>query len=127
MPFGGDGKVNVGTSLKSTSPTTTSLAKNLNNVNIPGLFNASHVQQFGSVNVLVDSPPTDTCTRPTSAPAALAGWDFHDTYFVTLKKAKLRAIGFNPASWKVQPTATTAQLAGQAVPAVDGPARCPLT
>ena len=39
------------------------------------------------------------------------GWDFHDTYFVTLKKAKLVAIGFLNAAgltsrmpdWKVQP------------------------
>jgi uncharacterized repeat protein (TIGR01451 family) len=102
-PFGGDGKVLIGTLTPADIAYTSSLANNLNNVNIPGLFNAAHVQQFGSVNVLVNSPPTDPQhqTYANSDPA-LAGWDFHDTYFVTISAAKLAAIGFN-SSWKVEP------------------------
>lgn len=102
-PFGGDGDVLVGTLTRSDISWTTSLARNLNNVNIPGLFNA-RVQQFGSVNVLVDSPPTDPLhqTYNISDPL-LAGWDFRNTYFVTISAAKLASIGFNRATWKVEP------------------------
>ncbi len=101
---GGDGKMLVGTPDGITA--TTSLANNLNNINIPGLFNASHVQQFGSVNVLVDSPPTDPAhqTYAISDPT-LAGWDFHNTYYVTVSAAKLAALGFDPATWQVLPNA----------------------
>ncbi|MGH7620540.1 MAG: hypothetical protein ACREPM_25270, partial [Gemmatimonadaceae bacterium] len=101
---GGDGKMLVGTSTGITA--TTSLANNLNNINIPGLFNAAHVQQFGSVNVLINSPPTDPAhlTYNNSDPL-LAGWDFHDTYFVTITAAKLASIGFDPNTWTVEPNA----------------------
>src|SRR5262249_43529418 len=34
---------------------------------------------------------------------ALAGWDFHDTYFVTIYASKLASLGFNPATWTVGP------------------------
>jgi len=103
-PFGGDGKVLVGTLTAADILYDSSLARNLNGMNIPGLFNASHVQQFGSVNVLVDSPPTDAAhaTYANSDPA-LQGWDFHDTYFVTIKAAKLAVMGFNANTWQVQP------------------------
>jgi hypothetical protein len=99
---GGDGKMLVGTATGISA--TTSLANNLNNINIPGLFNAAHVQQFGSVNLLIDSPPTDPAhlTYNISDPL-LTGWDFHDTYFVTISAAKLASIGFDPATWKVEP------------------------
>ncbi len=102
---GGDGKMIVGTASGITA--TTSLANNLNNINIPGLFNASHVQQFGSVNVLVNSPPTDAQhqTYVISDPT-LAGWDFHDTYYVTVSAAKLASIGFSSATWIVSPNAS---------------------
>lgn len=102
-PFGGDGKVLVGTLTAADIAWDTSLARNLNGQNIPGLFNSGHVQQLGSVNVLVDSPPTDAqhLTYAISDPG-LAGWDFHDTYFVTLKASKLAAMGFN-ANWRVEP------------------------
>jgi hypothetical protein len=101
---GGDGKMIVGTATGITA--TTSLANNLNNINIPGLFNAAHVQQFGSVNVLVNSPPTDPAhlTYVISDPA-LAGWDFRNTYYVTVSAAKLAGLGFNAATWKVLPNA----------------------
>ncbi|HEY2807134.1 MAG TPA: SdrD B-like domain-containing protein [Gemmatimonadales bacterium] len=99
---GGDGSMLVGTASGIT--TTSSLANNLNNINIPGLFSASHVQQFGSVNVLVNSPPTDAShlTYLNSDPT-LAGWDFHDTYYVTISASKLASIGFNASTWLVQP------------------------
>jgi len=102
---GGDGGMLVGTAAGITA--TTSLDRNLNGVNIPGLFNAAHVQQFGSVNVLVNSPPTDAnhVTYVNSDPT-LAGWDFHDTYFVTVSAAKLASIGFSAATWRVEPNAS---------------------
>jgi hypothetical protein len=99
---GGDGKMNVGTASGITA--TTSLAKNLNNINIPGLFNpATHAQLKGSVNVLVNSPPTDAAhTTYVNSDPDLQGWDFHDTYFVDISLAKLQQIGFN-ANWIVRP------------------------
>lgn len=99
---GGDGQMIVGTAAGITA--TSSLANNLNNINIPGLFNAAHVQQFGSVNVLVNSPPTDPAhlTYDISDPL-LAGWDFHDTYYVTISAAKLASLGFDRNTWKVEP------------------------
>jgi hypothetical protein len=99
---GGDGKMLVGTATGIT--TTSSLANNLNNINIPGLFSASHVQQFGSVNVLVNSPPTDPLHQTyINSDPTLAGWDFHDTYYVTVSAAKLASIGFDQNTWQVQP------------------------
>jgi Domain of unknown function DUF11 len=103
-PFGGDGKVLVGSLTPADISFTSSLANNLNNINIPGLFNpATHTQLIGSVNALVNSPPTDALhqTYAISDPA-LAGWDFHDTYFVTITAAKLASLGFN-SSWSVEP------------------------
>lgn len=101
---GGDGKMLVGTADGISA--TTSLANNLNNINIPGLFNAAHVQQFGSVNLLINSPPTDPQHLTYSiSDASLAGWDFHDTYYVTVSAAKLASIGFDPSTWKVLPNA----------------------
>jgi uncharacterized repeat protein (TIGR01451 family) len=103
-PFGGDGKVLVGTLTTADIAWSTSLANNLNNVNIPGLFNASHVQQFGSVNLLLDSPPTDPqhLTYSNTDPL-LGGWDFHDTYYASISAAKLLSLGFNLATWRVEP------------------------
>jgi hypothetical protein len=117
---GGDGKMLIGTSDGITA--TSSLANNLNNINIPGLFSAAHVQQKGSVNLLVDSPPTDAghTTYAISDPA-LTGWDFHDTYYVDISPAKLAAIGFNAATWTVEPN--LAQLHNSpAKPCPPGPA-----
>jgi len=103
-PFGGDGKVLVGTLTPADIAWTSSLANNLNNVNIPGLFNASHVQQFGSVNLLLNSPPTDSLHQTyTNSDPLLTGWDFHDTYYVTISAAKLAELGFDPATWRVEP------------------------
>ncbi len=99
---GGDGKMLVGTADGITA--ITSLDRNLNNINIPGLFSASHVQQFGSVNVLINSPPTDPGhTTYVNSDPTLSGWDFHDTYFVDISDAKLTSLGFNPSTWRVEP------------------------
>jgi hypothetical protein len=56
------------------------------------------------VNLFVDSPPTDPLhqTYNTSDPD-LMGWDFHNTYYVTVSAAKLASLGFNPLTWKVEP------------------------
>jgi len=52
-------------------------------------------------DLLVDSPPTlDTSynyTLKTPNPWT-NGWDFNDSYFVTIKKAKLDSLGFNAAT-----------------------------
>ena len=122
-PFGGDGGVTTGT-LNNTdlNPATnpdiswdTSLARNLNNT---GYF-AGGVQVVGTsvANLLVDSPPTldptgasasaytltpaaaAVFTAPNSDSAESPGWNFHDTYFVTLKAAKLASLGFDPANF----------------------------
>jgi hypothetical protein len=116
-PFGGDGKVNVGTLTPADILFDTSLARNLNNT---GYF-AGGVQVVGNAvaNLLVDSPPTlNTTDSYVLTPAAAAvftapnpdsadspGWNFHDTYFVTIKAAKLASLGFNLATWKVEPNA----------------------
>jgi hypothetical protein len=118
--FGGDGSMVLGTAFVGNTTQVgifgdTSLARNLNNVNIPGLFNSAHVQQFGSVNVLINSPPTNAAhTTYAITDPTLAGWDFHDTYFATVTKAKLNSIGFfydtsnaaNPMNWIIQPNLT---------------------
>ena len=109
---GGDGQMRVGTA--DGISVTTSLANNLNNINIPGLFNpATHVQLKGSVNVKEDSPPTDPAHQTyVISDAALgpsatqAGWDFHNTYYARISLAKLTALGFNAATWTVAPNAS---------------------
>jgi len=103
---GGDGQMRVGTA--DGISVTTSLANNLNNINIPGLFNAAtHVQLIGSVNVKEDSPPTDPAHQTYNiTDAALAGWDFHNTYYARISLAKLTALGFNAATWTVAPNAS---------------------
>ena len=74
-------------------------------------------------NLLVNSPPTldpsgATANAYTMTPAAAAafnspnanqgatmdsadspGWNYHDTYFVTIKASKLASLGFNPANF----------------------------
>lgn len=98
---GGDGKMLVGTADGISA--TTSLARNLNGANIPGLF-VGGVQQFGSVNVLINSPPTDPAhTTYNISDPTLAGWDFHDTYYVDISIAKLNGMGFDPTTWHVEP------------------------
>jgi hypothetical protein len=114
-PFGGDGGINVGTLTPADIAFDTSLARNLNDT---GYF-AGGVQVVGNAvaNLLVDSPPTlNTTDSYTLTPTAAAvftapnfdsadspGWNFHDTYFVTVKAAKLAALGFDPNTWKVAP------------------------
>jgi hypothetical protein len=119
-PFGGDGDVVVGPLLPGDISFDTSLARNLNNM---GYFSGG-VQTLGTLaiaNLLVNSPPTlDPSGLTPNAyvltPAAAAvftapnpdspdspGWNFHDTYFVTINAAKLAALGFDINTWKVEP------------------------
>jgi hypothetical protein len=116
-PFGGDGRVNIGTLTAADIAFDSSLARNLNNT---GYFvNGTQVIGTNVANLLLNSPPTtDTTSSYTLTPAAVAvftapnpdsadspGWNFHDTYFVTVKAAKLASLGFNFNTWKVQPNA----------------------
>ena len=59
------------------------------------------------MNVLVNSPPTDAAHQTYGiSDATLAGWDFHDTYFVTITAAKLASLGFDLSTWTVEPNAS---------------------
>jgi hypothetical protein len=117
---GGDGSMLLGSSTGIN--VTTSLANNLNNINIPGLFNpGTHAQLImgaSNTNVLVNSPPTDPAhTTYTISDAAFANWDFHDTYYARISQASnpsLVAAGGFPldstaaanAGWTVVPNLT---------------------
>jgi hypothetical protein len=114
-PFGGDGGILVGTLTPGDISFESSLQRNLNDT---GYF-AGGVPvvdpTFAVANLLVDSPPTQDKSGTTplayvlTPPAAgnfTNGWDFHDTYFVTIKATKLAAIGFNINTWKVEPNLT---------------------
>ena len=86
------------------------LARNLNNIGYfaGGAQKPATITGDGRLNLLADSPPTlnttdsyvlktpnpwtGTTTYPENG-RVINGWDFHDTYFVTLKAAKLVAIG----------------------------------
>ena len=89
-------------------------------------------------NLLVDSPPTlNTTDSYMLTPAAAAvftapnpdsadspGWNFHDTYFVTIKAAKLAALGFNVGDVEgAAQRRRVAQLAGEAVSVPGGRGR----
>jgi hypothetical protein len=108
-PFGGDGKVVVGTLTPADLEWDTSLARNLNDL---GYFSAGvQVQGSAVANLLLTSPPTadkvsDYTLTPAAQTAFPSGWDFHNTYFAVLKAAKLSALGFDPATWKVEPNPT---------------------
>src|SRR5439155_1754512 len=82
-PFGGDGRVVPGTLTPADLTWDTSLARNLNALGYCTAGNCT----TGGVNLLVDSPPTDaTHTNYAISNPALLQWNFHDTYFVTIKK-----------------------------------------
>ncbi|MEN9728678.1 MAG: hypothetical protein RL434_3044 [Pseudomonadota bacterium] len=108
-PFGGDGKVLVGSLTPADLEWDTSLARNLNDL---GYFSSGvQVQGLAVANLLLASPPTadkisDYTLTPAAETAFPAGWNFHNTYFAVLKAAKLSAIGFNPATWTVEPNPT---------------------
>ena len=61
-------------------------------------------------------------TAPNPDSADSPGWNFHDTYFVTIKAREARrAWASTSATWKVAAQRRRApQLAGQAVPVPDG-------
>src|SRR5439155_18885136 len=79
-PFGGDGRVLVGTLTPADITWDTSLARNLNTLGYCAAGNCT----TGGVNLLLDSPPTNaTHTNYVISNPSLLRWDFHDTYFVT--------------------------------------------
>jgi hypothetical protein len=125
-PFGGDGAILVGTLTAADGTFDSSLARNLNNlgyfvggVQVPATKTATNGQ-----DLLVNSPKTvDTISNYTLVtPNPWAnGWDFHDTYFVTIFKSKLTALGFDPNTWKVEPNLTVLHNSpAKACPAVPG-------
>jgi len=111
--LGGEGKMIVpapGVGAADGIIGTHSISKNLNNINIPGLFNpVTHAQLIGTagagaVNVLVDSPKTlnqvdDYTLTPDSLAAGFGNWDFHNTFFVSISQARLASLGFDSANW----------------------------
>jgi len=97
---GGDGGMLIGTATGIS--VTTSLASNLNTT---GYCSAGNCTVAGT-NLLVDSPPTDALHQTyVIASSAHALWDFHNTYYARISAAKLSAMGFNAATWTVQPNA----------------------
>jgi uncharacterized repeat protein (TIGR01451 family) len=105
-PFGGDGKILTGTLAAGDIEFDSSLARNLNNtgyfsggvqvVGKPGTAGCPGAN-FNCQDLLINSPTTvDTISNYTLVTPNPwnAGWDFHDTYFVKLHKAKLQNIGF---------------------------------
>jgi hypothetical protein len=108
-PFGGDGDVVTGTLSPSDIEWDTTLAQNLNNL---GYFTGG-VQTVGLAvtNLLVNSPPTldrisDFTLTPAAAAAFTSGWEFRNGYFATIKASKLAQLGFDPATWTVEPSST---------------------
>ena len=107
-PFGGDGRMVVGTLTTNDLTWDTSLARNLNNLGyfVGGVQTASTKTNINGADLLLNSPPTlDTTSsyRLKKPNPWTRGWDFCDAYFVTIKKAKLNSLGFNSATWKVEP------------------------
>jgi hypothetical protein len=128
-PFGGDGHVNTGTLTAADLTWDTSLARDLNQLGyfVNGTQTAATLNGTNGTNLLQNSPATQdttsnyalqtpnpwsgTTTYPENG-RTVSGWDFHDTYFVTLKAAKLVAIGaengtthqLNPG-WTIGPDA----------------------
>jgi hypothetical protein len=128
-PFGGDGAVNTGTLTTSDLTWDTSFSRDLNDLGyfVNGVQTSSTLNGTNGANLLVDSPPTlnnvDDYTLKTPNPwngtttypengRVINGWDFHDTYFVTIKASKLIAMGAENAAthqlnpgWAIGPNA----------------------
>jgi len=118
-PFGGDGGVLTGSLTPADLTWDTSFARDLNNLGYfaGGVQNPATINTTNGTNLLVNSPPTLSSTsyvlktpNPWTGTMTYAengrtvtGWDFHNTYFVTIKAAKLASLGFNAATWKVLP------------------------
>jgi len=112
-PFGGDGGIVTGTLTPNDVMFDTSLARNLNNT---GYF-VNGVQVGGDTNLLLDSPETLNRTNdytlahpaawtgsytnpetllpgfPGGYATTVVGWNFHNTYFATVKASKMLALG----------------------------------
>src|SRR5207247_10026760 len=110
-PFGGDGAVVHGTITPADITFDTSIARNLNNLGyfVGGVQTAASKTGTNGADLLIDSPPTlDTISdyRLKTPNPWTNGWDFQNSYFVTIKKAKLDSIGFKAATWTVAPDPT---------------------
>ena len=112
-PFGGDGSVNVGTLTTSDVTWDTSLSRDLNKLGYFSNGTQTSASKSGTngADLLVNSPPTESTsgydlkspnpwngasTNPDGT--VTNGWDFHNTYYVTLKAAKLVALGAENSS-----------------------------
>jgi predicted outer membrane repeat protein len=107
-PFAQEGRIVVGTLTTNDLTWDTSLARNFNNLGyfVGGVQTAFTKTNINGADLLLNSPPTtDTISsyRLKTPSPWTRGWDFCDAYFVTIKKAKLDSIGFNRATWKVEP------------------------
>jgi hypothetical protein len=107
-PFAQEGRIVVGTLTTNDLTWDTSLARNLNNLGyfVGGVQTAATKTNINGANLLLDSPPTldkISSYRLKTPHPWTRGWDFCDAYFVTIKKAKLASLGFNIATWKVEP------------------------
>src|SRR6185503_5519296 len=89
----------------------TSIARNLNTLGyfVNGVQTSVTKNGVNGTDLLQNSPPTlstlNSYTLKTPNPWT-NGWDFNNSYFVTIKKAKLDSIGFNAATWHVEPNLT---------------------
>jgi hypothetical protein len=107
-PFDEEGRIVVGTLTTNDLTWDTSLSKNFNNLGyfVGGVQTAATKTNINGADLLLNSPPTmdkiSSYKLKTPNPWT-KGWDFCDAYFVTIKKAKLNSLGFNSATWKVEP------------------------
>ena len=104
-PFGGDGKVLIGHAHSGRHHLHVVAGEELEQRQHPRTVQRgarAAVRQRQRAGRTRRRPMRSHQTYVDSDPA-LAGWDFHDTYFVTISAAKLASIGFNTAAWKVEP------------------------
>ena len=107
---GGDGTLNLAADGQGAAGITgdSSMARNLNNLGyfVGGVQTPATMTATNGTNLLVNSPrtvnTTDDYRLATPNPWA-NGWDFHDTYYVTISAARLASLGFNPQTWTVRP------------------------
>ena len=103
-PFGGEGRIIIGTLNPADISWDTSLSRNLNNTGYCRIVNSAANCTAGnpSVNLLISSPPTAS-PKSYVITNGLDKWNFHDTYYVTIKKAKLQSLGLLDANGKLVP------------------------
>jgi hypothetical protein len=132
---GGDGKVNLASDGKGATGITgdSSLARNLNTLGyfVGGTQVPATKTATNGTDLLVDSPKTvnrpDDYTLLTPNPWD-NGWDFHDTYFVTISAARLASLGFDALTWKARPNGDQLHNSpAKACPVVGGGGSCNLS